>query len=812
MYKIKTWNIKLFFIILWGIINSVAFSQEKVKGQIVNNLGDPMPFALIAEMLPGMNYVGNMTQSDSTGNFVIDLRTKESYLYVTYMGYKPQNILSSDLDSNGLLRIVLEPDPTFTLNEVVITANRQAAVLTNDRLIYDMSANPLKEGNTLQALRFVPFIVADDNSFSIIGKENTIVYINNRRSNITPSGLLIYLRSLPADNIRSIEVITNPGSTFRGEGNFGVVNIRLKENENEGLRGNISGRLWKTHYFKESGTLNLNYTRGKTMTNFSAGLGNYSTWRRSYVESSYIQNTLTTRREALYDSRQPEFFANLQSDYLINKNSTFGFIINTSLSDSKADETGLTSFGQNLFITVDSLIDMNTIHKRKSTSFSINTNYRFNSDDQKQSFMVDIDYMNNNNRNYSKNIMNYLNPDMSINSGYLNFEQEVPQTAQILSGKVEYGKKINQVTDIKLGFDTYYSIINNDNKYRVWNTSGYVEDPLRSNFFEVKESTSALFTQIDRELSAKLSTSIGARFEFTDYKGTQHTTDEHFNTDYFRVLPSFRINYRPSNLHRFNYSTSYRISRPSFRNLNPFIQYTSPVNYFVGNPFLKPAGYFYQQLDYGLNNQYFLSASFNITDNIVNPIQILKENGMIENTLVNMGKENTFYIWFSTSQRYLKGRAGVNFSLAYGQKQVKGSSQSGALDYSHRLIGLSIQNNLTVSQKHNLAIDFGYQYNSKNRNAYLTFPSTLNLNGQIRKGIKDFQLSVYANISSYIYDSRLTQVWKLERANQYLNEIEYSKGESTSIGLSISYNFGNSRVQGVNRRNTSNSEVRPRVQ
>jgi len=811
MTKNKTWNIKMFFLFLLGMIHSVGYSQIQIGGQVVDNLDNPKEFALIAEMFPDSSYADNMTQSDSTGNFMIGLKSKESYLYVTLMGYKPQNFFLSALDSTGLIRIVLESDSTYILDEVVVTAHKQAVTLTNDRLVYDMSANPLKANNTLQALRFVPMIVADENSFSIVGKENTIVYINNRRSNMTQSGLLSYLRSLPADNISSIEIITNPGSTFRGEGNFGIINIKLKEKENEGLRGNVSGRLWETHHLKESGAINLNYAHEKLLVNFSAGIANYSTWKKNNVESSYIQTPLTTKSETTYDSREPEIFSNLQSDYQVNKNSTFGLVINTSFSNSKADETGLTSFGGNPFITVDSLIDMNTIHKMKSTSFAINANYRFNSDDQKQSFTVDFDFLNNNNGNYSKSIMNNLNPDMSIHSGYLNFEQDVPQTAQIISGKVEYGKKMDQATDLKLGFDTYYSTINNDNKYRIWNNSEYVDDPLRSNLFEVKESTSALFSQIDRKLSAKLSTSIGARFEFTDYKGTQHTTNEHFNTNYFRVLPSLSIDYQPDKMNHFTYSTSYRISRPSFRSLNPFIQYTSPTNYYAGNPFLKPSGYFYQQLNYGSKNQYFLSTAFNITDNLMSPIQIPKDNDMIENTIVNMGKEYTYYIWFSTYQRYLKGRAGVNFSIVYAQKQVKGSSQSGDLDFSQSRISLNIQNNLTISQKHNLAFDFGCQYNSKNRTTYLTFPQTLNLNGQLRKGIKDFQLSVYANISSYIYDSRLTQVWKLERSNQYLHEVEYVNGEPTSIGLSVSYNFGNSKVSGINERNTSNSEVKSRV-
>lgn len=801
---------KLFLLALGAWICASSFAQKEIRGRIVNDKNVPLSSSLVTEVFSDMLFMGNIVQADSLGRFKITQKKNESFLYVTHLGYKPKKVILTS-DTLSYLPIIMDVDSAFTLQEVNITAQKQAVTIKKDRIAYDMSINPLQESDAFQSLRFVPLVAADDKKFSIIGKEITQVYINNRKVNMDQAALYAYLKTLPASRIETVEVITHPGSAFRGEGDFGIINIKLKKNENEGLSGFANVAAWKTHHFKEEGNINLDYHHNRFSSNISAGIANRSTWKKSETENLYLTENLTTRQHSTYDMRQRELFLDWQADYQLNKQHTFGWIVNTFLENDHGNEGGATSFWRNVASTADSLIDTRRKHKVRERSLAVNTNYRYEAENGKKYIWLDFDYLYNFDKQFSRDVMNHLDNDGNMVASYLNMEQEVPQRANVVSGKAEYGREYENQFDFQVGFDSYYSNIKNDNEYRVWINNVYTKDPLRSDLFEVKEWTSALFLQTHKAWRNTFSTSLGARVEYTKYTGTQHTLQEDFVNDYFKVLPTFSVQYAPHHSHSIYYSLSYRISRPNFASLNPFITYTSPTVYYTGNPFLKPTGYWNQYIRYGLFSKYFFTFSYDRTKDAVNPIQRLKENNVIENSMINMGTIDALKIGFSTNFRYLSGRATSNVNAVYEWKQVKGNSESGSLDYTHNTFRIYLQNNVMLSTKHDLSFDFGGNYYTKMRNSFLELPSGINWNAQLRKKINNFQVSVYFNAVNYLYDGKWTRVWKIDRSNDYLHSVEDTKGETLSAGLRLTYSFGNSKVKQIDKHNTSNSEVKSRV-
>lgn len=688
-------NRLIILIILMTFIPLVVFSQKQIDGIIVNKKGETIPYAVIHEILTRDGSLLTTVLSDSLGKFRMLPSQNESFLYITNLGYKSKKIdLQNELSN---IIVVLETDTTTVLKEVVISARKLTMQIKPDRIIYDMSSNPLKDDNVLEALKFVPLVNANSGGFSIIGKDNTIVYINGRKSNLSTNALASYLASLSANSIKNIEVIMTPNSTFRGEGSFGIINIQLRNNESDGLKGLFSGQVWKTHYFKESGNLSLNYQKNKLATNLNFGITNSSDWKNSSVETLYKINNLNTSTNTITDGDNIRYFASLATDYKLNDMQTLGFVVSTSFDDGNWTETGITKFVNLGLNKTDSILDIHYKSKPCNSEIAVNANYRINFDKSKQYIFIDLDYLNNYNKQRSQNRMNYLDNNENIMSLYKDFEQISPQKTNVWSGKVEYGNSFDSQLNLKSGVDVYYSTIGNDDQYKSLENGILVIDKSKSNNFEIKEWTPAIFMYLNKDWSKKISTSLGARLEYTSYKGIQHTSNENFENDYFKILPAFYFFYAPSSNHRINYNLSYRISRPSFKSLNPFVIYTSPTSYSKGNPFLNPAKRIFHNLQYMFQSKYYFTVFYNETKDVINGINLIKENNMIESKPVNIGKERNFSALFNTSFKYLNDYATLSLNLSYNWIQAKGSAEGLDLNYSETVLNL-----LFDSIKHNM--------------------------------------------------------------------------------------------------------------
>jgi len=128
---------------------------------------------------------------------------------------------------------------TKKIEEVVI--KKQVFKKQSDRFVYDVAASPVTKGNTtFDLLRQTPLLsTTDDKTLKIAGKNNALIYINGRKSNMDAESLTQFLKNMPAENIQKIEVITVPGSEFQVESSDGIINIILKKKMGDGLNGNM---------------------------------------------------------------------------------------------------------------------------------------------------------------------------------------------------------------------------------------------------------------------------------------------------------------------------------------------------------------------------------------------------------------------------------------------------------------------------------------------------------------------------------------------------------------------------------------------
>lgn len=106
-----------------------------------------------------------------------------------------------------------------------------------------MEADPdAASNNALDMLRKVPMITVDaEENIRLNGQSNYKVLVNGKSSAVmSGDNVKEVLKSMPANTIKNIEVITNPSSKYEAEGVGGIINIiTVSRRETNGIVGSV---------------------------------------------------------------------------------------------------------------------------------------------------------------------------------------------------------------------------------------------------------------------------------------------------------------------------------------------------------------------------------------------------------------------------------------------------------------------------------------------------------------------------------------------------------------------------------------------
>jgi iron complex outermembrane recepter protein len=272
----------LFFSIM-VITPCILLGQNTVSGKVSSISGSPIPNASVHLLSgPKKNKAGTVL-ADSTGAFIVPVIdsffTFKCFIYATYLNYRSDTIAVNDLNNFYDIKIKLSEN---VLPDVVIESRASVVKRLADRFIFTPD-KLLSEGATaLDVLKFAPLVQFDEktNLFSIINKTGTVVYINNRKSNWPKEMIISALRSTAANDIKSIEIITNPGSEYPANTSGGVININLKKMFDEGWSGNLMVASEQAIFNTSMLNGAVNYRKGKVGIRVSPFLNssfNYNT-------------------------------------------------------------------------------------------------------------------------------------------------------------------------------------------------------------------------------------------------------------------------------------------------------------------------------------------------------------------------------------------------------------------------------------------------------------------------------------------------------------------------------------------------------
>src|SRR5215218_9830130 len=131
---------------------------------------------------------------------------------------------------------------TASMADVTVVAKRPLIEQKVDRMVVNVEASPTNVGNSaLEVLEKSPGITVDkDGNISLKGKEGVMVLVDGRPTQLSGPDLANLLRSMNANQLDQIEIMTNPPARYDAAGNAGVINIKTKKNKQAGYNGSLS--------------------------------------------------------------------------------------------------------------------------------------------------------------------------------------------------------------------------------------------------------------------------------------------------------------------------------------------------------------------------------------------------------------------------------------------------------------------------------------------------------------------------------------------------------------------------------------------
>lgn len=705
-----------------------------------------------------------------------------------------------------------QEEKTKDIQEVKIT--KKVFHKKSDRMVYDVANSPVAKGsNAFELLKETPLISTSDNaSLKILGKNDAIIYINGRKSNMSAEAVLEMLKNTPSENIQKIEVITVPSSEFQVESNQGIINIVMKKKKYDGMSGTWKLENKQGYYNNPNTSVSLNYKKDKLTVSTNTYVGKWSEYN-TYILSN---GTDTSSNLSVGNTVNPNAYVggNINADYEISDKQILGISYSLNLNKTKDGS----SYFRNIITDLSNNSTRENITTNNqndhSANHSLNLNYEIKTDTLGSKLSLNAAYLNFNQKTEN------VNKTSDVNGVTLaNFNQSIPQQIENLGFMADYIQKFNKNLTLSVGGSYNKTKTDNDTQFiNILPPTGI--DDNQSNHFIYDENIVGVYATLEKSFNDKVSTKLGTRLELTKSEGSVIDKDEHFTRDYNSFLPYASINYAINKNHNVTYSFSSRVRRPSFWELNPSRIYLTQTNYVQNNPFMKASQYYNQELNYMYKNTYFLVLNTSLVKDASDQIPLQKvENGntVLRYIRTNFGDKQEFSATLGFQKNFYNGIWSANYTTTFGHNVFKGSVDTDPitgetfpafnLNKSTNLFHIQANNNIRLSSKKDLFLGVNYFYLAPQQISIGKLSALQSLDISVRKIWNNWTFLFEANdVLNTGSKYNITDV----QSNGYYNNVR--KNEYRRIlALTATYTFGNQKTQKARNIEGANKDIKNRT-
>ncbi|WP_400190394.1 TonB-dependent receptor domain-containing protein [Hymenobacter sp. B81] len=568
----------------------------RLSGTITNaKTGQPVEFANVG-LLDAAGKIVNGGACDDKGQFTLGNIGAGSYkLSVSFVGFQTrvvEPVVFAGPDATVNLGAVALTPTAQQLGEVKVVGERELVESKVDRLVYNADKDLTNAGGSAaDVLQKVPLLSVDlDGNLQMRGSGNIRVLVNGKPSTLLASNLAEALKQIPADQIKSVEVITSPSAKYDAEGTAGVVNIILKKNNLEGFNGSTNAGISNRNAFVSG---SFNQRRDKLGLNFNLGTNPFYNLARTVSRRSEFLSD-TTQSQLLQQGRFTNlgigFFAQAGLDYDLTPKDALTLGVQGNVRGFSNDRTQATSydiFGQSAGssrLLLRDAFDRDILTKDRNQNLDVNFGYTRTLGKPKQELSVLALYSGfQGNSNYRLDQQRAERLDYREASFNDNHNREI--TLQ-----TDYVHPIDSTRTLEAGLKSILRYVDSD--YRISADSldgrGLVTVPERSNRFGYDQYVYAGYASYGFQVGKKLSFKTGARLEHTRINGNFISTGSSLETDYTNLVPNLQAAWDVTPDHKLKLSYTRRVQRPGIFFLNPYINTSDRRNISSGNPGLDP--------------------------------------------------------------------------------------------------------------------------------------------------------------------------------------------------------------------------------
>ena len=761
----------LSFILL--ILNINIFAQNNIsliKGKVTDENDLALPYVSVAVYQDNRIITGSITNDDGVFTLKVQRSDKEICLTFDFVGYvKEEMRLIPDKATLDIGDIILKENVVM-LNDVVVSSTAVSHKSTIEHTTINASANMASsKGSALDILSTSSSVSIQNEEISIRGNKNILVLMDGIPTTITD------LSTIPAANIKSIDVITNPDASYDSEGTGGIINIIMKKENAKGFSGAAAANYGFNHFVTGNAAFSYNGRntsyRFNYNTKYEDDVINSSLYRFMKESGNIIKQQMISDRYTFNNN------VSLGADFRINKK-------NTLTLDFRYMSPKL-NVKQNLhnIIEISDVVEEENRHNdvtwnRDNIEAVIMFRHIIKPDVSDISFRGSVSKIWGRRPSYyhvGDILQNYSN---SGGSPFItNFQADYKQ--KLDKGSLSAGLKITYRSN-----DIYHDFYS-------WENGEWIYSQSFSNDLLHTEMIPAAYIMFSSKNIGKFSFKAGLRGEYSIVTlDSRHENIKSEDDDIF-VAPSLSGTYKLSDKQDLSLAFSRRIGRPTYPQLNPYMSMIDAMTYEQGNMYLHPEKTSKLDLTYNIKGErfnIFADAYLNYTTDYISQITKVVD-GLLLTTYINSAYD--IKSGFDVSIKVFPSKW-MTATLSSNTFYVKTCGQLKESDYDFNIIDID---NEGWSNSSNIMLDFIPRKTTSLQVQYFImtpqyYPQlTTSFTHKMNVGVKQKLLKGALTLSMLVTDVFDTYKWEVHSFNRIYDLTNTSKQKSRMLWLGISYNF-----------------------